>query len=100
MQPNKLEWKSALAEVIGLLNDLDPYSLAPGTADGAPQDDYDTEASPIAGMLLNSGSVSRSQVDAIWQDWFQEEPLLIFATNTNEHRRPYTDRHSARSRLV
>jgi hypothetical protein len=100
MQPSKHEWRSTLAEIIGLLNDRDPDGLAPGTADGAPQDEYETEASPIAGMLLTSGSISRGQVDAIWQNWFQEEPLFIFATNTNEHRRPYTDPHSACSRLV
>jgi hypothetical protein len=72
MQPSKHKWRSTLAEVIALLNDLDPYGLEPGSADGAPQDEYEAEASPIASLLLNSGSVSRSQIDAIWQDWFQE----------------------------
>jgi hypothetical protein len=72
MQPSKRKWKSTLTEVIGLLNDFDPYGLKPGTADGAPQDEYEPEASTIASFLLNTGSISRSQVEAIWQDWFQE----------------------------
>lgn len=72
MHPNRHTWRTTLAEVIGLLNDLDPYGLEPGTAAGAPQDEYEPEASPIASLLLNNGSVSRNQVDAIWQDWFQE----------------------------
>lgn len=72
MQPNRHKWRSTLAEVIQLLNDLDPYGLEPGTTAGAPQDEYETEASPIASLLLNNGSVSRNQVDAIWQAWFQE----------------------------
>lgn len=67
---------------IGLLNDLNPYGLKPGIAAGAPQDEYEAEASPIASLLLNNGSVSRNQADAIWQDWFQE-PLsqIIGAAN-------------------
>lgn len=72
MQPSRHKWRSILAEVIELLNDLDPYGLEPGTAEGAPQDEYETEASPIVSLLLNNGSVSRNQVDAIWEDWFQE----------------------------
>jgi hypothetical protein len=72
MQPSRHKWRSTLAEVTALLNDLDPYGLEPGSADGAPQDEYETEASPIASLLLNHGSVSRNQVNAVWQDWFQE----------------------------
>lgn len=72
MQPSTHKRRSTLAEVIGLLNELDPYGLEPGSAAGAPQDEYETEASPIASLLLNNGSVSRNQVDAIWKDWFQE----------------------------
>lgn len=72
MQPSRQKWRSTLAEVIGLLNDLDPYGLEPGTTDGAPQDEYEAEAGRIASLLLNSGSVSGSQVDAIWQQWFRE----------------------------
>ncbi|MHA7142941.1 MULTISPECIES: hypothetical protein [unclassified Arthrobacter] len=72
MQPDRHKWRNTLAEVISLINDLDPYGLEPGTAAGAPQDEYETEASPIASLLLNNGSVSRNQMDAIWQEWFHE----------------------------
>ena len=72
MQSSRHKWKSTLAEVIGILNDLDPYGLEPGAADGAPKDEYKAEASPIASLLLNRESASRSQVDAIWQKGFQE----------------------------
>ena len=67
MQPSRHKWRSILAEVIELLNDLDPYGLEPGTAEGAPQDEYESEASPIVSLLLNNGSVSRNEVDAIWE---------------------------------
>jgi hypothetical protein len=72
MQPSRDKWRSTLAGVIGLLNNLDPYSLEPGATDGAPQDEYEAEASPIASLLLNSESVSKKQIDGIWQQWFQE----------------------------
>lgn len=60
-----------------LLNDLDPYGLEPGTAEGAPQDEYAPEASPMARLLLNHGSISSDEVDAIWLEGFQE-PLSEF----------------------
>ena len=72
MQPSKHRWRSTVAAVIALPNDLDPYGLEPGTAEGAPDDEYESEAYPVASLLLNSGSVSRDQVDTIWQEWFQE----------------------------
>ncbi|OUM42640.1 hypothetical protein B8W73_07355 [Arthrobacter agilis] len=72
MEPSSHKWGSTVAGVIGLLNDLDPYGLEPGTAAGAPQDEYEPEAHPIARLLLNSGSVSSDQVDRIWRQWFQE----------------------------
>jgi hypothetical protein len=72
MQPSKHEWKSTVAAVIALLNNLDPYGLEPGTAEGSPHDEYEAEAHSIASLLLNTGSISTNQVDAIWQKWFQE----------------------------
>jgi hypothetical protein len=55
-----------------LINDLDPYGLEPGTAEGAPQNEYEPEASPMARLLLNHGSVRSDEVDEIWREWFQE----------------------------
>lgn len=72
MHSSSHRWRSTVAAVIALLNDLDPCGLEPGTAAGAPHDEYEPEAHPIASLLLNSGSVSRDQVDAIWQECFQE----------------------------
>jgi hypothetical protein len=72
MQPSKHEWKSTVAAVIALLNDLDPYGLEPGTAEGAPHDEYEAEAHSIASLLLNTESISTNQVDTIWQKWFQK----------------------------
>lgn len=72
MQSSCHRWRSAVAAVIALLNNLDPYGLEPGVEGGAPEDEYETEAHSIATLLLNSGSVSRSQVDGIWREWFQE----------------------------
>ena len=72
MQPSSHPWSRTVAAVIALLNDLDPFGLEPGTAAGAPHDEYEPEAHPIATLLLKSGSVSKNQVDAIWQEWFRE----------------------------
>ncbi|MEC5201082.1 hypothetical protein RCH21_003338 [Arthrobacter sp. PL16] len=57
---------------MALLNDLDPYGLHPGTVEGAPQDEYEYEANPVAVLLLKNGSISSDEVDTIWRDWFQE----------------------------
>lgn len=72
MRSGTRKWKDTVASVVVLLNDLDPYGLDPGTAEGAPPDVYELEASPIARLLLTHGSVSNDDVDAIWQEWFQE----------------------------
>ncbi|WDF31963.1 hypothetical protein PTW37_08655 [Arthrobacter agilis] len=58
--------------MLALLNELDPYGLQPGTAEGAPHDEYELEAAPIVSLLLMSGSVRSDEVDAIWATWFQE----------------------------
>jgi hypothetical protein len=77
MRPGTRTWKDTVTSVVALLNDLDPYGLQPGTAEGAPQNEYEPEASPMARLLLNHGSISSDDVDAIWQEWFQE-PLSEF----------------------
>lgn len=66
------KWKDAVTSVLALLNDVDPYGLQPGTAEGAPQDEYEAEAAPIVSLLLKHGSVRNDEVDAIWVTWFQE----------------------------
>ncbi|QEW03873.1 hypothetical protein [Microbacterium lushaniae] len=69
-------WKSIYAAVLELLNDLDPYGLEPGRADGAPADEYSSEAGPLASHLINDGRIEAADVDAIWTRWFGE-PLSI-----------------------
>ncbi|WP_418275743.1 hypothetical protein ACNHYB_12915 [Isoptericola jiangsuensis] len=65
-------WKSTVSGVLALLNDVDPYGLEPGLPDGAPLDEYELEAEPIARHLVDDGSITVEQVDAIWLHWFDE----------------------------
>ncbi|WP_244185981.1 hypothetical protein [Arthrobacter agilis] len=77
--------------MLALLNDVDPYRLQPGGAEGAPLDEYELEAGPIASLLLKNGSVQSNEVDAIWLTWFQEplseaiksEAMSRFCTSLN-----------------
>ncbi|WP_422391048.1 hypothetical protein [Arthrobacter sp. N1] len=72
MQAGAQKWRDLATSVTALLNDLDPYGLEPGTAEGAPQDEYELEVNPLVDLLLKEGSVSSDEVDAIWLKWFQE----------------------------
>jgi hypothetical protein len=54
------------------LNDLDPYGLEPGAEDGAPWDEHELEAVPMARELVSAGRITGAQVDAIWTAWFGE----------------------------
>ncbi|WP_431797334.1 hypothetical protein [Microbacterium kunmingense] len=72
MEPSRDSWKWLNAEVLRFLSELDPYGLTPGASDGAPQDEYDMEAIPIASILQRNGTVTAEQVDAVWQKWFGE----------------------------
>ncbi len=69
-------------EVRELLNVLDPYWLEPGSEDGAPLDEYDFEAQPIADVLERAGAISVEQVDAIWLEWFGD--TLTIAVGPDE----------------
>ncbi|MBE7700394.1 hypothetical protein H9623_08760 [Oerskovia sp. Sa1BUA8] len=55
-----------------LLNEVDPYGLEPGLPEGAPEDEYEYEAAPIAVRLFKDGTITAAQVDAIWLRWFGE----------------------------
>ncbi len=74
MREDKHVWRGAIKSVLELLNELDPYGLTPGQPDGAPHDEYDLEAKPIAQRLIKDGVITNAQVDAIWLKWF-DEPL-------------------------
>ncbi|MHA7239114.1 hypothetical protein [Arthrobacter sp. TMS1-12-1] len=91
MRSGTRRWKDAVTSVLALLNDVDPYGLQPGTAEGAPQDEYELEAAPIVSLLLKNGSVRSDEVDAIWVTWFQEplsevvgsEQMIPFCASLN-----------------
>ncbi len=72
MRSGTRKWKDTVKSVVAALNDLDPYGLDPGRAGGAPQNEYEPEASPIARLLLVQGSLSSDEVDAIWREWFNQ----------------------------
>jgi hypothetical protein len=72
MRQGTRSWRQAVKHVIALLNDLDPYGLEPGKPGGAPEDEYDLEAAPIALRLLRDGRLDVEHVDAIWLKWFGE----------------------------
>lgn len=84
-------WRRTVKDVVALLNDLDPYELEPGKPDGAPVDEYDLEAAPIALRLLRDGRIDVEQIDAIWLQWFGErlstvigpEPMSQLIANLN-----------------
>jgi len=85
MKPGTRSWKQVTAEVLALLSELDPYRLDPGTPDGAPADEYAPEADAIARHLLSHRAINLEQVDAIWQDWFDESLSQISGTGAAEN---------------
>lgn len=66
------EWKDAVTSVLALLDEVTPYGVQPGAAEGAPQDEYELEAAPILSLLLKNGLVRSTEMDAIWMTWFQK----------------------------
>jgi hypothetical protein len=62
--------RTTYRRVLSLLSDLDPYGLTPGRPGGAPKDEYDIEARPMALRLVEEGRITLDQVDAIWLTWF------------------------------
>ncbi|MGC5165839.1 hypothetical protein [Luteimicrobium sp. DT211] len=74
MREDMTLWRTTVKDVLALLNQLDPYGLEPGLPDGAPEDEYEIEAAPIAQRLIKDGAITVERVDAIWLEWF-DEPL-------------------------
>lgn len=71
-----------VADVLRLLTELDPYGLEPGQAGGAPADEYALEADPMASLLLHHNAITATQVDAVWQEWFDETMTEIVGAST------------------
>lgn len=61
-----------LAAVLRELDAVDPYGLEPGREDGAPREEYASEAAPIASILLRRGRITGEELDAVWRFWFGE----------------------------
>lgn len=66
------QWEQMNEHVLALLNELDPYGLEPGRPEGAPADEYELEAGPIARNLLADGAIELDTIDEIWHHWFDE----------------------------
>jgi hypothetical protein len=79
MQFSKHEQNRIIDSVTVLLNQLNPNGVEPGVHSGASWDEYVSEAHPMASLLINKGSVTTDQIDAIWQKWFSE-PLSVVAS--------------------
>jgi len=60
------------AAVLKIVNDFDPYGLEPGSADGAPADEYSPESTAMARHLIDNGKITRSDIDSVWLRWFGE----------------------------
>jgi hypothetical protein len=72
--------KLLVSEVVRVLNKYDLSGLAPGTANGAPFDEYLNEALPIAGHLLRGKAVAREDVKAVWLKWFDNNLVSLSAS--------------------
>ena len=72
MRPETRAYNTTLANVLAIVNELDPYGLEPGVPDGAPPDEYDAEARDIVRVLFKVGQITTEQLDAIWCHWFNE----------------------------
>lgn len=66
------EQKSIIDSVTVLHNQLDPNGVEPGGHIAAPWDEYVSEAHSMASLLIDAGSITTDQIDAIWQKWFSE----------------------------
>lgn len=68
MRDEACVYRQAVAQVLAVLTDVDPYGLEPGTPEeatadgfeGAPADEYELEAVDIARILLREGAVTVS----------------------------------------
>ncbi len=78
------EWRPTVEDVMVLLNELDPYGLERGHPDGAPWDEYGTEARPMARVLFNDGAITKEQVDDIWRNWFYEPLSYVVGVQAAE----------------
>jgi len=69
-------YRQAVAQVLAVLTDVDPYGLEPGTPEGAPADEYELEAVDIARILLREGAVTVYDVEGVWMHWFSDSLVL------------------------
>ena len=64
--------------VLELLIEADPMTLAPGSPEGTPADEYRPEAEAIAEILHIDDGITTAQLEDVWEQWFDEPlaPLL------------------------
>ncbi|TWX40131.1 hypothetical protein ES689_01210 [Frigoribacterium sp. ACAM 257] len=76
MRAGTVACRKTLAGVLAVLSDVDPYGLEPGQPDGAPSDEYEMEAVDLVRILLEVGTVTSHDVEAVWMRWFSESLVL------------------------
>lgn len=84
VNPGTRSWKQVTAQVLALLNELDPYRLDPGMPEGAPKDEYAPEADALARHLISDRAIELEQVDAIWLYWFGESLSQVIGPESAE----------------
>lgn len=77
-------WRQKVDGVLALVNELDPYDLAPGRRDGAPDDEYNPEAEAMARHLMANRAITAEHIDAIWNHWFGEPLSPTITTHRRE----------------
>jgi hypothetical protein len=67
------EERALFHRVLAVVNDFDLMGLEPGAPDGAPIDEYTTEARAIESLLVNGGGIDFGGLSAIHLAWFEND---------------------------
>jgi hypothetical protein len=67
------EERALFRELTRVVNEFDLMGLQPGSADGAPADEYENEVRAIESFLVNTGRIEFADLSAIWLRWFGED---------------------------
>lgn len=59
--------------VLETVNKFDLMGLEPGSPDGAPPDEYTTQARAIESVLVNRGQIAFADLSIIWLTWFGDD---------------------------
>lgn len=72
MRGDRDDFELTTSGALELLTAVDPYGLAPGNDDGAPEDEYAPEARALARILLEHGNITVQEVEGVWSRAFSE----------------------------